>query len=376
MVKLSDYNIAFPKENIAQYPPKVRGESQLLIVNRDKLTVVDDEYKNFHKYLKKGDVLVLNDTRVIPARLFATTESGRTVEVFLLEKHPAIREFERQQGEYNFERKCLIGTAKKLKDDKALVFKPNLKAEIIGKTEEGVYKIKFAYEGEDLEAEIENIGHTSLPPYIKRPDEKGDRDRYQTVFAKEKGAVAAPTASLNMTRHLLRKIKEKGVEIAYITLHVGYGSFKTIKSDNLNDHRMHSEWFSIPDATAEAVNMAKKEGRRIVAAGTTVSRCIEFVADDRGFVRPVSGEANNFIYPGYKFKCIDVLLTNFHAPQTSVLMLTTAFMANFKNNVEARHALPLQIDVEKGRKLLFDSYEKAVKLGYRFLSYGDSMMII
>lgn len=334
---ISDFTYSLPEQLIATEPPEHRGQSRLLVLGRHKQQIVDDYYKNLPNYLKPGDLIVLNDTKVIKARLLAQNASGKQRELLLLEDH----------HETNFKkRKCLyrgnIKAGEQLKVGASTV----VVNEIIGG---GIAEIESDVSLLDL---AENNGTVPLPPYIHREATAKDTDRYQTVFAKNPGSVAAPTASLNFTDELKDQLKNNGVEIAYLTLHVGLGTFLPIRSDEVENHKMHSEYFEIPASTVSAIQKAK----RIIAIGTTVARTLEYSHQElKKPPKNISGEADIFIYPGYDFKIIDGLVTNFHAPKSTVLMLAAAF-ADWDN--------------------LMQAYSHAIDNKYAFLSYGDSMLIL
>lgn len=340
---VSDYNYQLPKEKIAKLPPKVRGEAKLLVYNRRLGELQDRIYADCVKYLNPGDVLVLNNTSVIKARLFAHDEKGVLHELILLERHAKDNQFKHK---VLFRGQLAAGQVLTIK---------TWQIKVIKILEGGIADIESRV---NLETITQKAGEVPLPPYLKRSATKADEVRYQTVFAKTKGSVAAPTASLNMTEDLLEQIKAKGVKVLYITLHVGLGTFLPIRSDNISAHQMHSEWYSIPGQTAKAIQNAKTGGYKITAVGTTVARTLEYAASDilkyQGS-KSLTGEADIFIYPGYKFALVDQLLTNFHAPKSTVLMLAAAFC---------------------GWKNLETAYKYALKNKYRFLSYGDSMLII
>lgn len=325
---VSDFNYDLPEERIAKFPPKVRGSTRLLVLNRQTGAIQDSHYRDLADFLNPGDVLVLNDTRVMQSRLFCKLPDGRKRELVVLEKHGD----EPQQVMYR---------GKLHNGDKLLIHHHEIIIKkILGN---GIAEVESEIPLADL---AERYGTVPLPPYLHRDATVDDKKRYQTVWAKEMGSAAAPTASLNMTKELLEKLRKKGVIIKYLTLHVGLGTFLPIRTDNVEDHQMHSEWFHIPDDTLEAIKSAK----RVVAVGTTVTRTLEYYAK----TGKTSGEDDIFIYPGFKFKLVDVLLTNFHAPKSTVLMLTAAFA---------------------GWDHLKPAYEHAITERYNLLSYGDSMLI-
>jgi S-adenosylmethionine:tRNA ribosyltransferase-isomerase len=340
-MELSQFNYDLPEKSIALYPPKKRGATKLLALNKNTGKINDSRYECLGDFLRPGDVLVLNNTSVLPARLKTNTEGGAERELLLLEKH----------GQSSEHHSSLVMYRRKIKRGQIL---------LVGDTElvvdevfeNGTAKVHSEVDLWDL---AEQKGSVPLPPYMHRNEEPGDRERYQTVFAKEKGSVAAPTASLNLTTGILQSLRDKGVEIVELTLHVGLGTFMPIRVDDVTKHKMHQEYFEIAKDAVAAIQKAKKEGRRVVAVGTTVTRTLEFCAD-KIMQAPggLCGEANIFIYPGYTFKIVDALLTNFHAPHSTVLMMAAAF-AGWEN---LKHA-----------------YEHALENEYKFLSYGDSMLI-
>lgn len=329
---VSDYNYDLPEERIAKFPPEERGSTRLLVLSRKTGEIKDSYYRNLDEFLNPGDVLILNDTRVMQSRLFCQLSDGRPRELVVLEKHG----LEPQKVMYRG--KLHDGDILKVADQEITITK------ILGN---GIAEVESAIPLADL---AEKYGTVPLPPYLHRDAEESDKKRYQTVWAKNMGSAAAPTASLNMTEELLEKLKQKGVIIKYLTLHVGLGTFLPIRSDNIEDHKMHSEWFHIPEDTLEAINTAKSTNHRVVALGTTVARTLEYY----GKTGQTSGEDDIFIYPGFEFQIIDALLTNFHAPKSTVLMLASAFA---------------------GWDHLKNAYAHAVTEKYNFLSYGDSMLI-
>jgi S-adenosylmethionine:tRNA ribosyltransferase-isomerase len=340
-MRVSDFNYNLPEKLIAQHPPQVRGDSRLLVVNRTHSTLSNLSYKDFTAYVQPGDIVVLNDTKVIRARLNVSDSKGRLRELLLLEDHHNTDLTKRQ---------CLY-RGKLKAGEKLSIESIQLKVEkILG---DGIAEIAAPV---SLLALADKVGSVPLPPYMHRSATKEDVVRYQTVFAEKPGSVAAPTASLNLTQDMIDKIVAKNATIAYLTLHVGLGTFLPIRSDEVEQHQMHSEYFEIPPKTADAIQAAKRNGKRTFAVGTTVARTLEYCADQILSEKsgPLSGEADIFIYPGYNFRIVDALLTNFHAPKTTVLMLAAAFA---------------------GWDLLKRSYEEAVSEEYAFLSYGDSMLI-
>lgn len=340
-MKLSDFNYDLPKELIAQTPIEKRDEARLMVLHRKDNTVEHKVFKDILDYLQPGDCLVRNNTKVIPARLYGVKEvTGANVEFLLLK---------RLEGD-TWE--VMVRPGKKLMPGARVDFGNGLlKAEVIDKMEGGNRKVKFEYDGIFNEL-LDKIGLMPLPPYIKEKLEK--KEMYQTVYAKYEGSAAAPTAGLHFTEELLEKIKAKGVEIANVTLHVGIGTFRPVKEENIEDHDMHTEHYYIKKDDAEKINNARKNGGRIIAVGTTSCRVLESVADENGMVREIEGDTNIYIYPGYKFKCVDALITNFHLPESTLVMLVSALA---------------------GREFILDSYKKAVDEKYRFFSFGDAMYI-
>lgn len=343
---ISDFDFALPDELIAQTPLEKRESSRMLVVNRAARNFADEHFYNFPNFLKEGDVLVLNNTKVFPARLAGKIETGAKVEIFL------VREIENEVWE------TLARPARRLKAGKRIVFDENLAAEILDKTESGRVVVKFDA-ANDFDEVLDGIGQTPLPPYIKRGDAentRADKERYQTVFAKNRGAIAAPTAGLHFTPEVLQAAKKRGAQILEITLHVGYGTFEPVRVADLSEHAVAPEECEISEAAAEILNRAKSEKRRICAVGTTTTRALEsFTKRETGEILPGKRAADLTITPGYKFKTVGALLTNFHLPQSSLLVLASTFA---------------------GRELIIDSYRHAVLNRYRFYSYGDCMLIV
>ena len=338
-VKEFDYHL--PEELIAQVPIQKRDESRLMVLHRDTQAIEHKVFKDILNYLQPGDCLVRNNTKVIPARIYGKKETGANVEFLLLNNIEGdIWESIVRPGN-----KLHVGTKVNFGDGL-------LQAEILEVLEGGTRKVKFTYEGIFNEI-LDTIGLMPLPPYIH--EELQDRDRYQTVYAKYQGSAAAPTAGLHFTDELLAQIRAKGVEIANVTLHVGIGTFRPVKVDKIEDHHMHSEHYYIKQEDAEKINRAKKNGGRIISVGTTSCRVLESVADEHGYVREIEDDTSIFIYPGYQFKCIDGLITNFHLPQSTLLMLVSALA---------------------GKDFILQAYNEAVKEKYRFFSFGDAMLIL
>ena len=337
---VKDFYYDLPEELIAQVPIKKRDESRLMVLNRENKTIEHKVFKDILDYLRPGDCLVRNNTKVIPARIYGKKETGANVEFLLLNNI---------EGDIW---ESIVRPGNKLHVGTKVIFGDGLLiAEIIDTMEGGTRKVKFTYEGIFNEI-LDQIGLMPLPPYIH--EELEEKDRYQTVYAKYQGSAAAPTAGLHFTEELLEKIKEKGVEIANVTLHVGIGTFRPVKVDKIEDHHMHSEHFYIKPEDVEKINKAKQNGGRIISVGTTSTRVLESIADEKGVVREVEGDTNIFIYPGYKFKCVDSLITNFHLPESTLLMLVSALA---------------------DKDYIMKAYEEAVKERYRFFSFGDAMFI-
>ena len=337
---VSDYNYNLPEACIAKRPPKVRGTTRLLVLDRQTGAIQDSHYADLADFLEPGDLIVLNDTRVMRSRVFTELPDGRPRELVVLEKHAGDIDHVMYRGKLHAGDQL---TVKNISDNTQTSDIITVK-EILGNGTATVTASR------DLTAIVADYGNVPLPPYLHRDADADDIKRYQTVWAKELGSAAAPTASLNMTKELLQKLQAKGVQVQYLTLHVGLGTFLPIRSDNVEVHKMHSEWFNIPEDTIEAIKATKAAGHRVIAVGTTVTRTLEFW----GKTGKTAGEDDIFIYPGFEFQVIDGLVTNFHAPKSTVLMLTAAFA---------------------GWDHLKPAYEHAVESGYQLLSYGDSMFI-
>lgn len=336
----SDFDFYLPEELIAQTPLEKRDTSRLLHLDKQTGEIEHKHFYDIKQYLHEGDCLVLNDSRVLPARLIGARPTGGTVELVLL----------KDLGDNRWE--CLSRPGRKTKPGQELVFgNGELTAVVEEVTLGGNRIVKFSYEGIFLEI-LERLGKMPLPPYIK--EELQDSERYQTVYSKELGSAAAPTAGLHFTKELLAEIADMGVKICYVTLHVGLGTFRPVKADKIEDHEMHSEFCIVPDETAETVNAVMRAGGRVIAVGTTSCRTLESFTTEDGTLQATSGWTNIFIYPGYKFKCIDALITNFHLPESTLIMLVSALA---------------------GRENILNAYNTAVKERYRFFSFGDAMMI-
>ena len=341
-MKVTEFDYKLPEELIAQTPIKKRDESRLMVLNRKEQTIEHKIFKDIIEYLKPGDVLVRNNTKVIPARLYGRKETGAKVEFLLLNNI---------EGDIW---ESIVRPGNKLHVGTKVIFGDGiLEAKILEVMPGGTRKVEFKYDGIFNEI-LDKIGLMPLPPYIH--EILKEKDRYQTVYAKYDGSAAAPTAGLHFTPELLEKIQEKGVEIANVTLHVGIGTFRPVKEDTVEAHKMHSEHFYIKQEDVDKINKAKQEGRRVIAVGTTSCRVLESIADENtGMVKPIEDDTEIFIYPGYKFKCIDGLITNFHLPQSTLLMLVSALA---------------------GKDFIMKAYKEAVKEKYRFFSFGDAMFIM
>lgn len=337
MMELSDFDYSLPKELIAQYPEKRRDGSRLLVLNRDTGEIRHASFKDIIDYFHKGDLLVLNNTRVLPARLLGKKETGGKVEALIL--HPYVKSDKREY-------EVLLKPARGCKVGSKLIFGNGMLKAEVARIKDNRRFLRFEANG-NFDELLDEFGKMPLPPYIKREPELSDKERYQTVYAEKKGAIAAPTAGLHFTEDILGKISNSGIDIEYITLHVGYGTFKPVKSEDISAHRMEKEYFEVRPEVVEKLNNRKG---RVIAVGTTACRVLETVATGA-----YSGWADLFIYPGYKFKMVDSLLTNFHLPRTTLLMLVSAFC---------------------GRELLFKAYQEAIRERYRFYSYGDAMLIL
>ena len=340
-MKLEDFDYNLPEELIAQVPIAKRDESRLMVVDREKRTIEDKVFKDIIDYLEPGDCLVRNNTKVIPARLYGKKETGANVEFVLL------KQLEGDVWE------SIVRPGSKLKPGTKVIFGDGLlEAEILDILEDGTRKVKFTYEGIFNEI-LDKIGLMPLPPYIH--ESLKENDRYQTVYAKYEGSAAAPTAGLHFTPELLKKIEEKGIKIANVTLHVGIGTFRPVKEENIEEHKMHTEHFYIKQEDVEKINETKKNGKKVIAVGTTSCRVLETIADENtGLVKQTESDTGIYIYPGYKFKCIDGLITNFHLPKSTLLMLVSALA---------------------DREFILEAYNKAVEEKYRFFSFGDAMFI-
>ena len=349
-MKLSHFNFELPDELLAEYPSENRDESRLMVLNREKQTIEHKQFKDLIDYFNEDDVMILNDTKVFPARLFGNKEkTGARIEVFLL------RELNAEQRLWD----VLVDPARKIRIGNKLYFGEDemLVAEVIDNTTSRGRTLRFLYDGsyEEFRKKLTQLGQTPLPKYINREVEPEDEERYQTIYAKKEGAVAAPTAGLHFSKHLLKRLEIKGIDFAEITLHVGLGTFNPVEVEDLSKHKMDSEEIIIPTQTADTINTALKEKRRICAVGTTAMRAIESSVSSKGNLNDYSGWTNKFIFPPYEFSIANCMITNFHTPKSTLLMMTAAF---------------------GGHDFVKKAYEEAVKEKYKFYSYGDAMLII
>lgn len=348
-MKLSQFKFDLPKELVAERPVDIRDESRLMVVHRDSGKIEHKVFKDLISYYDEGDVMVVNDTKVFPARLYGNKEkTGAKIEVFLL------RELNKESLLWD----VLVDPARKIRIGNKLYFGDDeLVAEVIDNTTSRGRTLRFLFDGpyEEFKATIERLGQTPIPKYIKREVEEQDAERYQTVYAEKEGAVAAPTAGLHFSKHLLKRLEIKGVDFAPITLHVGLGTFRPVEVEDLTKHKMDSEEISISDQTTEIVNQAKKNKKRICCVGTTSMRAIETSVSTNGYLKPFHGWTNKFIFPPYDFSIADSMVTNFHMPESTLLMMACAF---------------------GGYDLMMEAYQEAIKEKYRFYTYGDAMLII
>jgi S-adenosylmethionine:tRNA ribosyltransferase-isomerase len=351
MFDIEDYDYNLPEQLIAQVPSPDRDASRLMVVDRDRRALTDCRFSDLPGLLKPGDLLLVNNTKVVPARLFGRKESGGRVEILVLEhgKHPAPGPTTRW---------CLLRSSKRPKRGSRLFFDNGFSGVVEALGDEG--RLRIVFEGpRPFDAMLDDTGTVPLPPYIKRGEQdrrsQFDRERYQTVYAKERGAVAAPTAGLHFTERLVEKLKDAGVSMAELTLHVGHGTFQPVRTRDIREHQLGKEEYRVDAQTANAVNAAKQQGRRIIAVGTTVVRAVESVLDSKGTVGFGRGETDLLITPGFPFKVVDGMITNFHLPRSSLLFLVCAFA---------------------GINLMREAYHRAVEKGYRFYSYGDAMLIV
>ena len=338
--KKSDFYYDLPEERIAQTPAEPRDSSRLLVYDRKNKTITDKVFRDVADYLQTGDVLVVNNTKVIPARMYALTKNGGVVEVLLLKRYD-LNTWE-----------VLMRPGKKGKIGAKMTIGDELSLTVKDITETGERIVEFAYEGA-FEDVLSKVGTMPLPPYIK--EKLNDQTRYNTVYCKVDGSAAAPTAGLHFTPELLQKLQDKGVEVAQVLLHVGLGTFRPVSEEIITDHKMHAEYYEISQESADKINRAKREGRRVIAVGTTSVRTLESVANEQGLVQAQSGETEIFLYPPYKMKCVDALITNFHLPESTLIMLVACLT---------------------GREEILSVYDYAVKNGYKFFSFGDATFIV
>lgn len=339
-MRTDDFDFELPEELIAQTPLLKRDDSKLLVLHKETGNIEHSHFSNILDYLKEGDVLVLNDTKVMPARLYGIKEeTGAVIEILML----------KEKDSDNWE--CLVKPAKRIHEGETITFSPKLKATCISVKEEGIREFHFEYNGIFYEI-LDELGEMPLPPYIH--EKLKEKDRYQTVYAKNLGSAAAPTAGLHFTKELLQKIEEKKIIVTYVTLHVGLGTFRPVSVEDVTKHKMHSEFYTMSKETAEILNDAKKDGRRIISVGTTSTRTLETIIKNYKTFKECSGWTDIFIYPGYQFEAIDCLITNFHLPKSTLLMLVSALA---------------------GKENILNAYKVAVENKYRFFSFGDSMFI-
>jgi len=345
-MKLSDFKYTLPKTSIAKFPVKPRDNAKLMVFPRETTNIEHKKFKNIVDYMSKGDVLVVNNTKVMQARLFGQKErTNAKIEVFVL------RELNKEEKIWD----VIVDPARKVRIGNRIYFNDKLWCEVIDNTTSRGRTVRINYDGDDIYKAIEKIGQTPLPPYIKRPTEKNDREDYQTLFAETDGSVAAPTAGLHFTNELIKKIKKKGIKIVSVTLHIGLGTFRPVEVEDLTKHKMDSEYYEISNETANAVNDALKAKKNVFVVGTSTTRALESSVTAEGFVKPNFGWTDKFIFPPYEFKITKKLITNFHQPESTLLMLTAAF---------------------GGYEEVMKNYKKALKEKYRFLSYGDAMLIL
>ncbi|MGD9343391.1 MAG: tRNA preQ1(34) S-adenosylmethionine ribosyltransferase-isomerase QueA [Desulfuromonadales bacterium] len=342
-MQLNDFDYELPPELIAQRPLETRSSSRLLLLSRARQTITHHQFVELPAMLREGDLLVRNETKVLPARLLGSKQSGGQVEVLLLRQHDT---------ENNIWR-CMTRSSRALKPGTLIDFPAEMTGEVVEAVDGGQRMVRFSSPASFLET-LEQVGHVPLPPYIRRDDQPFDKDRYQTVYASNPGAVAAPTAGLHFTEETFADLTARDIEVCGVTLHVGPGTFLPVRSENLQAHRMHAEAYDIPFQAAERINNARAEGRRIIALGTTVTRTLEHAVDANGLLQAGQGETDLFIKPGHSFRMVDALVTNFHLPKSTLVVLVSAFA---------------------GREFILRAYRTAVAQSYRFFSYGDCMLI-
>jgi len=349
---ITDYNYDLPNELIAQKPIEKREHSKLIFLHRKTGGLSHHKFYEICEFFLPSDILIVNNTEVVPGRLIGKKDTGGKAEILILDYAKGVN---KRKDDNTFIYECLIKSSKRTRQGSTIFFDQGLKAEVINSRNE-IYSVKFTCKS-DFEELLYRIGKIPLPPYIRRDQDDitcDDKQSYQTVYASQKGAIAAPTAGFHFTEKLIEKIESKGVKIVEITLHVGYGTFLPVRVLDIRDHAIHAEWCTIPEKSAEIINNAKANGSRIIAVGTTCVRSLEYLSDTNGNIVNKSGNCDLFIYPGYKFKVIDAMITNFHLPKSTLLMLVSAFA---------------------GRKNILDAYKVAIKKRYRFYSYGDAMFI-
>jgi S-adenosylmethionine:tRNA ribosyltransferase-isomerase len=360
-MKLQDFDYHLPSGRIAQQPVDPRDHSRLMVLDRRTQSVDHRRFYDLAEYLQPGDVLVINDTKVLPARLIGKKQSGGKVEILLVRKkeraEPAIHAEqgnEQKPGEWE----CLVQSSGKVRDQTIVLLEEELQGELMGRISNGLWRLRLSGQG-DVDGTLRRIGFPPLPPYIRRNGDRRlrvrDLERYQTVYARQEGAIAAPTAGLHFTEALLDEIRQIGVSIYSLTLHVGVGTFLPVKHEGIESHRLVPEFFEISPETASALNHARISGKRVIAVGTTVTRALESSVDENGNLRPKCGQTGLFILPGHRFRAVDILITNFHLPRSTLLMLVSAFA---------------------GRDFILAAYEEAIQKNYRFYSYGDAMLIL
>ena len=349
---LKEFDYILPKELIAQQPLKQRDESRLMVLDRKNNTIEHTFFYCLPDYLKKGDLLVANDTRVIPARIYGRKKTGGWVELFLLD-------FVENETDSSQVWECLLKARGKIAEGSNVYFSLNLNADLLKKLGNGMWRVRLNYKG-TFEDSLEETGRTPLPPYIKRErlndvSDSLDRERYQTVYASNNGAVAAPTAGFHFTDEVLKKSEQKGADLSFVTLHVGLGTFQPIRESDLEKHEIHKEYYNVTKNEAEKINQAYREKRRVISVGTTAARVLETITDNNKRISPGEGYTDLYIFPGYSFKSMDALITNFHLPMSSLLLLISAFA---------------------GKDFIMNAYRIAVEEKYRFFSYGDAMLIL
>jgi len=340
---VKDFTFHLPQDLIALHPAAERDGSRLMLLDRSSESISEDMFCNLRLHLRAGDLLVMNDTRVIPARLFGRKPTGGRVEIFLLQRLTG--------GEERWE--CLLRSSKKFSEGQDILLESGMTAVVLSRSSSENWLVEFRGV-EPFNLWLEREGHIPLPPYLQRDDCTADRERYQTVVAREPGAVAAPTAGLHFTNELLTQLASDGIETAFLTLHTGLGTFQPVRVLNVEEHQIHTERFVLPAVTADAVSRTKAAGGRVIAVGTTSARTLEYSAQQSGHVEAGSGEADIYIYPGYHFNVVDAMITNFHLPESTLLMLVSALA---------------------GREFVLEAYREAVSRGFRFYSYGDAMFI-